>query len=349
MFQSSQRTGHGGGRRGRRAGMFLALACAGVAGRFVAAEEFPAIPVEAAQRELRELEPLRDIYFRCPPPNLPVMLPGPGATNAPIQTRSGLFAERRTALELALAPVRELDEKIRREDRYLQAHRADALNQFAATGLNDRIQNRNDLVTERQALAARQEQAVNEYNRDFGAFQSWFAAHQDESFYRRVNTLNARLARTPRWVSTRERRACADAAARLRDELLALIRHDRKNAGGVMLVEATFDGRIKCNLIADTGASTVTIPLALVVMLGWEDRLGAEVETTLAGGLHLKGRRIVLPRLSVAGHAARDVEALVLPEVGCGVDGLLGHTFLDRFAYRFDPTNDPPLILEEKR
>ena len=34
---------------------------------------------------------------------------------------------------------------------------------------------------------------------------------------------------------------------------------------------------------------------------------------------------------------------MVIPETSCGVDGLLGHSYLDHFSYEFDKSRNPPV------
>ncbi len=118
---------------------------------------------------------------------------------------------------------------------------------------------------------------------------------------------------------------------------------------GFIVVKATLDGREECSLIVDTGATYVAIPAALVRALGLSDQVGEPVELVLAGGIQATARKVLLPRMSVDGREARNVQAIVLDEPGMGIDGLLGQSFLNRFTYRLDKDRDSALILESDR
>ena len=120
-------------------------------------------------------------------------------------------------------------------------------------------------------------------------------------------------------------------------------REEQQGTNGLVIVEALVGGRVRCHMIVDTGASTVTISSAIASMLGLTNRSAAEVESTLAGGLVIKGRKVTLPSVNVEGHEVTGVEAIVIPETSCGVDGLLGHSYLDHFSYQFDKSRNPPV------
>ena len=76
-----------------------------------------------------------------------------------------------------------------------------------------------------------------------------------------------------------------------------------------------------------TSAATLGIKL---------DVAAAPAEITLADGRKLAARQAVLKIVQVGDFKAEQVECLVIPE-GFETPPVLGASFLNRFAYRFDP------------
>ena len=101
-------------------------------------------------------------------------------------------------------------------------------------------------------------------------------------------------------------------------------------------------------LLVDTGAMSVTLPMSLVEALGLSDRLGDEISVAVAGGGRVRGRKLTIPQLSVQGHELENVRAIVLDEFDAGVDGLLGLSYLKRFAIRIDSQHPDKLAIEPR-
>jgi aspartyl protease family protein len=124
-------------------------------------------------------------------------------------------------------------------------------------------------------------------------------------------------------------------------------RYDGAETGAV-IVEATLCRKESCFLLVDTGAMAVTVPSSMVEALGLSDRLGKEVQATVAGGGRIRGRELTIPQLSVLGMEAEDVRAIVLDEFDAGVDGSLGLSYLKRFDVRIGQSHKEKLIIEPR-
>lgn len=125
-------------------------------------------------------------------------------------------------------------------------------------------------------------------------------------------------------------------------------RRQEKHENGLIIVPATLCGREESWFVVDTGASIVTIPSELLSVLGLSGQTGAVMTVALAGGIRIQGPEVIIPSITVFGKTAEQVKAIVIPPSVPGVDGLLGHSFLNRFDYRVDRTRDPQLSLEPK-
>lgn len=101
-------------------------------------------------------------------------------------------------------------------------------------------------------------------------------------------------------------------------------------------VEAELDGAVKARLLVDTGASIVIISPETARRLGYsslEDLPRLPVST--AGGVSWIWL-IALESVKVDGAEVWSVEAGISPNLGRGMDGLLGMSFLNEFGYGLD-------------
>lgn len=193
--------------------------------------------------------------------------------------------------------------------------------------------------------------AEQDLKKNIELYQKWREENQDLAFFVTLNRVYADLHKVNRVKQGNLDNNPDIARLRaMRKDLAAFVSKKSPNTkdDGLILVEAVFCGSETCYMLLDTGASTVTISTAMVEVLGLSDRLGKEVEVGLAGGVRIKGREIVIPGITVLGCEAKNVDAVVIGEPMIGIDGLLGHSFLDRFAYRIDKTRSPELILNRK-
>jgi hypothetical protein len=74
----------------------------------------------------------------------------------------------------------------------------------------------------------------------------------------------------------------------------------------------------------------------MIEVLGLKERLGEVTDLRLAAGKTAWGQKIVFPYVSVLGMEEQDVSGIAIPERKVGIDGLLGRSFLKRFAVCFD-------------
>ena len=195
------------------------------------------------------------------------------------------------------------------------------------------------------------ENARQEFQAKLRDYKAWVESNQDLDFFKKLNRLYADLAEANQPTGSRP----------MPDKYLIRVRGLRHTLGnqarttqqelksGLVVVKATLDGREECSLIVDTGAAYVTVPPALVRALGLSDQVGEPVDLVLAGGIQTTARKVLLPRMSVYGREARNVQGVILDEPGVGIDGLLGQSFLNRFIYRLDKDRKPALVLESDR
>ncbi|MCG2711597.1 MAG: retroviral-like aspartic protease family protein [Candidatus Omnitrophica bacterium] len=120
----------------------------------------------------------------------------------------------------------------------------------------------------------------------------------------------------------------------------------RKNSIGV---EALLDGKVRAELLVDTGATSILLRQNIAKALGISALHGKIVNMQVANGQVVKAVRVYLKSVSVDGMEVRDVEASVLlnDEGLSSWDGLLGMSYLKNFVFRIDAEKQE-LILEQK-
>ena len=139
---------------------------------------------------------------------------------------------------------------------------------------------------------------------------------------------------------------------KLKEERLERARKARENRirsveDGQLVVETLIDGKVKAPLLVDTGAALVTISPETASKAGYSQaRSRGKIELTLADGSTTQGTPILLKSLKVGKLKAENVGA-VIAERGDMKYGLLGMSFLSRFAINIDAENNE-LVLKEK-
>ena len=114
-----------------------------------------------------------------------------------------------------------------------------------------------------------------------------------------------------------------------------------------VVVAATVNDRVQGQFLVDTGAGRVTVSEAFARRLQLDPEKLPVAEFTMADGSKVKGRTVVLRAMAVGEARAENVEAAILPgRMGEQVDGLLGMSFLKRFAVSLDGNNGK-LILRQ--
>lgn len=285
----------------------------------------------------------------------------------------------KAALEGQLAPQRRIKKEIEALDKRL-ARKPSAGDRAAVREYNAAVARRNALAAQFNELNVRARAGIEAHNRlakrvnsELKAFSRVLDARkaalkarkeaykkfgderEDLAFFADLNRICARLRRErgPLGGRGRVEKALAKVLAMRRELGAWAAARNRSAKHGLVIVEAALadvDGAdVPCFFIVDTGASLTILSAELVEVLGLTDKLGDEIEFSLAGAKRTKGRACVLPRLAVAGVTVRDLAAATGRTSEVGVDGLLGQSFLKRFVYMIDETKDPPLILVRRR
>lgn len=131
--------------------------------------------------------------------------------------------------------------------------------------------------------------------------------------------------------------------ARLRGELDSLSRESSptvvstRRAGGTTVVRATINGRAEGEFVLDTGASLVTISQQFAARLRLSAHPPSRTQLVMADGRRIEGVMTLLGSVQIGKAKAENIPAVILPQVlGSGIDGLLGMSFLERFAVHLD-------------
>ena len=201
---------------------------------------------------------------------------------------------------------------------------------------------------ERKARLATRAEQENRYLALANARREFFDSHHDEAFWRELNEFYATL-----WASRHAdggRTEVDGAIQRLRELRREIgewaMRTERESPNPRIVVPARLMDRETVYLVVDTGASSVSLAPETIVALDEADNLGEEVESQMADGSVLTGRRYSIPSIAVLGMKAKSVEATVHPRSTCGTDGLLGCSFLMRFRVTIDSQATPMIRLD---
>lgn len=214
------------------------------------------------------------------------------------------------------------------------------------TAFNNTIEQFN---LEKEARKSKLDAQKAEIMEEIKAIDQWFEEKRDRAFFEELNRKFCELIQEKRRTGNLELDGCINRLRDFRHELgTYAITKQNKVENGLIVIPVTLGSNVECFYIVDTGASLVTVSPELVKVLGLSDHVGEEIETSLAGGIMVKGKEIVIPLLSVLDKTAQNVPAIVLPSTGVGVDGLLGRSFLKRFIIHIDDAREPKLMLESK-
>jgi clan AA aspartic protease (TIGR02281 family) len=196
-----------------------------------------------------------------------------------------------------------------------------------------------------EKLEEQKQQTTAEVN----SINLWFKGKNDRAFFEDLNRTYAELVEEKKQTGTSEQDVFIEKAKSLRHELGEYARLEQEKAeNGLITVRAVLGTSLESHFIVDTGASLVTVTPELVRILGIADQAGQEIETSLAGGITAKGYEIIIPKLTVSGQAAQNVQAIILPSGTVGADGLLGRSFLKQFIVHIDDESEPKLLLEKR-
>jgi clan AA aspartic protease (TIGR02281 family) len=104
---------------------------------------------------------------------------------------------------------------------------------------------------------------------------------------------------------------------------------------GVWLTEAVINGQRRARLVVDTGATLCVLSPALAQSVGIEASPDARVIELQTVNGRVSGRLVSIAAVTVGEAEATEVAAVIL-DMGSGLDGLLGNSFLARFAVALD-------------
>lgn len=126
---------------------------------------------------------------------------------------------------------------------------------------------------------------------------------------------------------------------------------DVASSGNTILVKTILNKNVEATLVLDTGASIMMLRRSVAQKLGINlDRLKPNMRVGVADGRQVPASLIKLDSVKVQNVEAHNVDASILLEDygGLGMyDGLLGMSFLGRFAFKVD-YKEGKLILEKK-
>lgn len=278
------------------------------------------------------------------------------------------FEARREELDRARRGIDCLQEDLRKRDDLL-AGEIDASDGAAVDAHNQRVRDRNALAedlgrtidahnAEVQRLNAEREQhgrqyderrretdeAVRRMEAEWEAYASWCDGDGAERLWKELNAAFADL--LPESCG-RETSGLARARALRREVAEHAIREELRLSRGLLMLEARLAAE-SAWLIVDTGSTGTALSPEAVRAMGWSGQTGDMVELSLAGGLRLSARTLLVPAMSVDGHAADNVKAVVVESPGPGLDGILGLSFLNRFDYTISGGERPRLTLRAK-
>ncbi|MBF0198807.1 MAG: retroviral-like aspartic protease family protein, partial [Planctomycetes bacterium] len=111
--------------------------------------------------------------------------------------------------------------------------------------------------------------------------------------------------------------------------LLGRYRIKLRKEGNAYYVPVVINGRHKTELLLDTGATAIQLPMDLAKQIGAHRGKTQEVIVTIADGSKVQGRAFQIPSVKIGGAAAKHVDAVVVK--GNKATGLLGMSFLGRF------------------
>lgn len=269
----------------------------------------------------------------------------------------------RKPLDIYKERIEQLDEKLKKYKNSNTASGRQAYNTLV-TRRNDYVRlfnegndNLKPMIKEHNKLLAKNRERVSRSSDALDLRRNRYDARAEREkakgdseamMYAELNNIYGELTELSLKKSNRELLNLLKKAYNLRLELgLYSINYHRNNKHGLVIVEAEIAG-ITCFFIVDTGAMRTTIAPGLIKAMGLSDKLGEEIELSVAGGGKTKGRRVVLPNIKIAGVNERDIAAAMVNESEIGIDGLLGQSFLKRFVYTIDETKQPKLILRKK-
>jgi hypothetical protein len=250
--------------------------------------------------------------------------------------------------------IDQLGEELRRWDAQLDTP-PDLTDAAAVDSYNRRVRERNALLERKKSAveaynrnvarfnAAQEEskregerrrratdEAIQRHEAEFKAYVEWRNQDGPNSLWNELNEIFATLRRVAPGGGAGGDLARARALRR------EIAQHDiadqERTQTGVLLVEAVAQEETVW-LQVDTGAAVVSLSPEIVNAVDWNQWLGDNVELILAGGVRLSAPQLLIPQMSIGGHAADNVKAVMIKPLSMGRDGCVGLSFLNRFSY----------------
>lgn len=108
-----------------------------------------------------------------------------------------------------------------------------------------------------------------------------------------------------------------------------------QSESGGFWVDVRLNDRLSQRMLVDTGASVIILPGRLAKSLGIEQEGTPRQLRTVQGVV--QGRLVELERVTLGGASVSGVQAVILDDHNGEAVGLLGRSFLNRFAFSVDP------------
>ncbi|HEX5105837.1 MAG TPA: retropepsin-like aspartic protease [Pirellulaceae bacterium] len=113
----------------------------------------------------------------------------------------------------------------------------------------------------------------------------------------------------------------------------------RDSGGGTFHVSVVVNGKEQQEMVLDSGASLISLPLALAERFGLKPSdKDPTIVLQLADGREIEGRLMKLKSVRVGKFSVEDVECAVLGEDAIRAEPLLGMSFLGNFKFEVDAT-----------
>jgi aspartyl protease family protein len=110
-----------------------------------------------------------------------------------------------------------------------------------------------------------------------------------------------------------------------------------RQEGKVWLTSVVINGKEAEEFCVDTGASLVTIPLALAEKMDMKPTsMSPEILLSVADGRTIKANLVTAKSVRVGKFTVENVECAVMPESATNAPTLLGQSFLEKFSFQID-------------
>lgn len=159
----------------------------------------------------------------------------------------------------------------------------------------------------------------------------------DKEVVAAVEELNKATGKTFALVESKSFLASMKALKKIEDTVLS----DEialRRSGNTLYVSTMINNRYSKEMIVDSGASLILLPIKVANDMGVNVPSDAEtIKLVLADGNVIEGKKIDLPVVRVGRFEVEHVECAVLSDKFPGAEPLLGMSFLGKFNFKIDP------------